>query len=139
MEDFRFFIEQRVRFYETDLQGVLHHADYFRHFENARVEYMRNLNLIEGNDFVGDSTITVVRTDCSYKRPLRFDDAFKVYVRIADIKNASMTFEYKILRSDNSSLIAQGSTKIAAVERNNYKPTKIPQIMVDKIKVFEGL
>ena len=39
-------IKDRVRFVETDLMGVVHHSNYLRWFEMARVEYLRRANVM---------------------------------------------------------------------------------------------
>ena len=39
-------IKDRVRFVETDLMGVVHHSNYLRWFEMARVEYLRRANVL---------------------------------------------------------------------------------------------
>ncbi len=139
MDKFRFSLTQRVKFYETDLQTVMHHSEYFKYFETARVEYMRNLGLIKKGDFVGSSTVTVVKTLAVFNFPLKFDDEFKINVRISDLKRTNMTFEYRINRADDNRLIATGLTKVAAIDRKSYKPTRIPPVMVDKITAFEKL
>lgn len=42
----------KVRFYETDLMGVVHHANYLRWFEMGRVEYLRQAG-IDLNEMMG--------------------------------------------------------------------------------------
>ena len=43
----------KVRFYETDLMGVVHHANYLRWFEMGRVEYLRQAG-IDLNEMMGE-------------------------------------------------------------------------------------
>jgi len=139
MNDFKFTIKQRVKFYETDLQGVMHHSEFFRYFETARVEYMRHLKLIENGDFIGKSTVTVVETKGNFLKPLKFDDLFEIHIKISELKNASMLFEYMITKQNNLEKIATGWTRVAAIDKQNYKPTKIPKVMKEKISLFEKI
>jgi acyl-CoA thioester hydrolase len=137
MADFKFYTEGRVRFCETDLQGILHHSDYLRYFEVGRVEYIRKLGLIENNDFAGPATITIVEASTRYIKPLKFDDRFKIYVRISEMKGATMTFEYKLVKTETDETVATGITRMATVDRKSFKPVRIPEIWHNKITLFE--
>lgn len=138
MSDFKFYTQERVRFSETDLQGVLHHSNYLRYFEVGRIEYMRNLGLLKNNDFVGPATVAVVEANCVYVKPLKFDDVFKLFVRVSDLKGASMIFEYELV-GDGGEIFAEGFTKVATVDRAKFKPTRIPNSWHLKISDFEGM
>ena len=139
MSKFKFFTQERVKFYETDLQGIMHHTNYFRYLETARVEYMRNLELLKDSDFTGEPTVTVVEARCAYSNPLKFDEPFKIFVRVSEIKNASMTFEYNIVKTNADENVANATVKIATVDRQSFKPTKIDTVMKERIIAFEGL
>lgn len=138
MENFKHHIDARVRWYETDLQGVSHHSNYLRYFEIGRVDYMRQLNLIEGNDFVGPATVAIVESKCVHKTPLRFDDPIRIFTRIAKLTGATMTFEYKILNRNSDEISAEGHTILATVDRKTFKPVRMTEIFRKKISEFEG-
>ena len=74
-------IEIRVRYYETDAQGYVHHANYFQYFELARVEQLLAL----GHDYAElerDGIILVVtKIACRYHRPCRFGDTLRLQIR----------------------------------------------------------
>jgi len=136
MKDFKFYTEARVRFCETDLQGILHHSRHFQYFEVGRVEYMRNLKLIENNDFVGPATVTIVESGAKYLATLKFDETFKIYVRISELKGASMVFEYKLVKGSDE-IAAEGFTRCATINRKTFKPVRMPDIWRKKITKFE--
>src|SRR5687768_5141760 len=73
-------IEFRVRYYETDAQGFVHHANYFQYFELARVEQL----LAMGYDYAQlerDGVILVVnKISCKYHRPSRFGDTLRLAI-----------------------------------------------------------
>ena len=137
MGDFKFFCEARVRFCETDLQGILHHSKYLEYFEVGRVEYIRKLGLIENNDFAGPATITIVETKTTYMKPLRFDDPLRIYVRVSEMRGARMNYEYKIVNPKSDDVIATGYTMCATVDRKKFRPVRIPAIWKEKISLFE--
>ncbi len=74
-------INIRVRYYETDAQGFVHHANYFVYFEQARVEQLSAL----GYDYAHlerDGILLVVnKIACKFHRPSKFGDTLRVAIR----------------------------------------------------------
>ena len=136
MGEFKFFTESRVRFCETDLQGILHHSHYLKYFEVGRVEYLRNLGLIENSDFLFPCTVAVVESSCNYYKTLKWDDHFRIYARVTNMKGASFLFEYKLIK-DSGEEAAFGTTRIATVDRISFKPVRIPDALRSKISAYE--
>src|SRR5919109_1151359 len=104
--DFRFATELRVRFAETDAQGVAHNSAYLVWFEIARVDYLARFGggypalRVQGIEaFVRESHVR-------YVAPARFDDGLRVHARCVDVRGARFRFEYLIERSGEA--IADG-------------------------------
>ena len=60
----------RVKFYDTDVMGVVHHANYIRWFETGRVEFLRALG-IDLNEMMNDGTACRSRREISCARAFR--------------------------------------------------------------------
>ena len=71
----------KVRYSETDQMGIVHHSNYLKFFELARIEWLEKLNLpyqkIEKNNII----LPVVNCELKFIKPLVFGDTFKVKVR----------------------------------------------------------
>ncbi len=84
----------RVRFAETDAQGVVHHAAYLPYLEEARVAWMRALGhpytalQAEGLEF------TVVEAFVQYRGPLRFDDLVDLHLQLGALTRATFQIGY---------------------------------------------
>ena len=83
----------RVRYSEVDYQGIVYFAHYATYFDVAIHEFFRSLpydytevRKTAGTDF------HIVRALVEYRRPLRFDDAFEVEIRLGRIGRSSLTF-----------------------------------------------
>ena len=90
-EQFWFFHPLRVRYSETDPQGVVHNANYLMYFDTTITEYFRAL----GYDQQADAKRTgvdfhVVKSLIEYKAPVRFDQ--EIDVGIASPVTATMDF-----------------------------------------------
>jgi acyl-CoA thioester hydrolase len=124
--DFPFAHRQRVRFGETDLQGVVYYANYLVFAEVGRVAYLRELGILYERDLLArglDFTIGEARV--RYHAPLRFDDEYDIKVRVGDIRHSSWTFEYAIDRADGAHG-ADASTIQVMLDQNTGRPTRIP-------------
>jgi acyl-CoA thioester hydrolase len=108
-------IEFRVRYYETDAQGYVHHANYFQYFEMARVEQLR----ASGYDYADlerDGIILVVnKIACQFRRPCRFGDTLRLAIRTVRTRAARIDHEYRLRRGDE--LLAEAQSTLACIDR----------------------
>ena len=126
----------RVRFADTDAQGVAHNASYLVRFEVGRVEYLREF--AGGYQTLRDRGIEafVLESLCRYRVPARFDDVLDVHARCVDVRGARFRFEYETVRDDGV-LVADGWTSHACVDAATHRPTRIPDWLVDAIRAAE--
>src|ERR1700730_6398114 len=106
VEGYSFATPLRVRFAETDAQGVAHNASFFVWFEVARVEYLRAFT--GGYQALRDQGMEalVLETHLRNLRPARFDDPLVVHARCGDVRGARFRFDYAIAREGET--IADG-------------------------------
>ena len=81
-------IEIRVRYYETDAMGVLHHANYFAFFELGRTELLRANGLTYREMEASGTFVVVVDIGCRYRRPARYDDVLRLKTTVARVTAA---------------------------------------------------
>jgi acyl-CoA thioester hydrolase len=116
--------EVRVRFAETDAQGVAHNAVYLVWFEIARVEYLERFAggypALRGQGVEAFVTEAHVR----YGVPARFDDRLRLQARCVDVRGARFRFEYLLERGNE--LVADGWTAHACVDARTHRPTRVP-------------
>ena len=124
--DFRFAHRQRVRFGETDLQGVVYYANYLLFAEIGRIAYLRELGIVYDRDLLAHSLdFTIGEARVRYQAPLRFDDEYDIKVRVGEIRHSSWTFEYAIDRADGLHC-ADASTIQVMIDRISGRATRIP-------------
>jgi len=114
----------RVRFCDTDLMGIVHHANYLAYFEMGRVEWLRRRGVTYADWTQRGLHLPVVDADVRYRAPARFDDALVVEARLVEIRAASLRFEYRLERK--TELLAEGSTRLACMG-SNQKPQRFPR------------
>ncbi len=137
MAGFSFKTRVRVRFADTDAQGVAHNTSYLVWFEVARVEYLRAY--AGGYQALRDHGIEalVLESFCRYLVPARFDDELDVHTRCIGLRGARFRYEYEIVRADGVA-VADGWTAHACVDARTFVPTRVPQWLADAIRSAEG-
>ena len=117
-------IELRVRYQETDPMGFLHHAFYFTYFEIGRTELLRasggNYRQMEEEGML----VVVVRAECRFHRPARYDDILRLRTTIARVTPAKIEHEYRLFRQEE--LLAVGNVTLAVIDREG-KVQRVPE------------
>lgn len=131
MHGFSFSTDVRVRFAETDAQGIAHNANYFVWFEVARVAHLERY--AGGYQRLRDLGIEalVLETHVRYLTPARFDDRLRIHARCHGIKGARFRYDYVVERDDD--VIADGWTAHATVDKETFRPTRVPTWLVEAL------
>jgi acyl-CoA thioester hydrolase len=134
--EFPFTTQIRVRFAETDAQGVAHNASYLVWFEVARVEYLERF--AGGYPKLRERGIEafVVEAHVRYGVPARFDDRLALHARCVDVRAARFRFEYLLERGGE--LVAEGWTAHACVDAATHRPTRVPGWLAEAIAQAEA-
>ncbi|HXN34174.1 MAG TPA: acyl-CoA thioesterase [Polyangiaceae bacterium] len=109
-------VRVRVRFGETDLMGITHHASYANYMEVGRVEWLRRRGVTYASWAERGIHLPVVELSIVYRAPARFDEELDVETSIVEVRAASLRFGYRIVRASDATLCAQGSTRLACVD-----------------------
>ncbi len=103
----------KVRFVETDLMGVVHHANYFHWFEMGRVEYLRSIGILLNDLLANDIVFPITDVNCKYRSSARFDDIILIQTTLKAVSKVKMVFTYDIVREAGQTLLATGETQNA--------------------------
>ncbi len=122
----------RVRFGETDAMGIVHHASYPNYMEVARVEWLRRRGVAYAGWATQGIHLAVVELTLKYRAPARFDDELDVEARLTEAGAASVRFEYRMVRTTDSVLCVEGSTRLACVD-NRGALRRISEEMVQSL------
>jgi acyl-CoA thioester hydrolase len=131
-----FTTDVRVRFAETDAQGIVHNSVYLVWFELARVEYLERF--AGGYPALREKGVEAFVTEAHvrYREPARFDDRLTVHASCRDVRGARFRFMYEIERAGTH--IADGETHHAVVDARTFRPTRVPDWLADAIARAES-
>ncbi len=128
--------QRPVAYYETDAMGVVHHSNYLRIFEDARVAWLRHKGLAKTHQPHSDVVYAVVDVHCRFMRPLRFGDEITVKLQVKQ-DGAKFLFRYAIFKKTDKktdeAAVCVGHTLHVAIDQK-FKITKPPDELLEIIK-----
>ena len=108
--------------------GIVHHSNYLKFFELARIEWLEKLNMpyeeIERNNII----LPVVKCELKFIKPLIFGDIFFIKVFCSKKPTSTIEFTYKIY-NDKDEITTEGKTSLAFVDSLTRKPLRCPSII----------
>lgn len=118
----------RVYYEDTDAQGVVYYANYFRFTERARTEWLRSLG-VDQERLLNESRrmFVVVSTTADFITPARFNDELIVTASLARLSRAAFDIEQSIYRGSTSGTLLLNSTiRAAYLDADTLRPQRIP-------------
>lgn len=126
----------RVYYEDTDAQGLVYYANYFRFMERARTEWLRTLG-VEQDVLLRDDRrlFVVVETRAEFLQPAKFNEELIVTVRVASGARASFELEQLIYRhSEDDDLLIRGMTRAACLNADTLKPARLPPSLMKETR-----
>jgi len=123
--------QHRVLYADTDAMGIVYNGAYFRFFERARDEFLRQRGLpYSGIEERGLST-PLTEAYAHYYSSFRYDEVIAMECWISDIKRASFRFEYRLFLPEKpDETKVSGYTTLAVLDKATQKVCKIPDWML---------
>lgn len=126
----------RVYYEDTDLQGVVYYANYFRFLERARTEWLRALGVdqVEMKD-VQRRIFVVTEMNAKFLAPARFNDQILVTARLSNLSRASFDIEQNIYRGhrDGAHLLS-ALVRAAYLNADTMKPCRVPASLFEELQ-----
>lgn len=128
----------QVQYYETDQMGVVHHSNYIRWFEEARVSFMDQMGF--GYDEMEKAGVLspVIEARCAYRSSARFHDEVLVFTRIEQCTGTRLTVSYRVVDAKDHTLRAEGETRHCFLNRMG-RPVSLKKESPAVFCLFEAL
>lgn len=127
----------RVRFEETDLQGVVFYANYVTYQDETASEFFRQIGYGYDEIEAAGWDIHVVNVEMNYRGRAGFGDELVHGFRVASIGESSMTSEYAAHRADDGTRVADGTVTHVAVDATSGETTTVPAAFRDAVVSFQ--
>ncbi len=135
-----------VRYYETDLMGIVHHSNYIRYFEYGRIKMLEDIGLpisrIEGEGIM----MPVVSTFCTYRTPSRMGETLRIVSTMESMPMAKMKIKTQIFKESSvnpetltqeiGAVVAEGEVVIGFIKSDTRRPCRIPDFAAQVMEKY---
>jgi acyl-CoA thioester hydrolase len=126
--------QHRVLYADTDGMGIVYNGTYFRFFEEAREQYLRQRGRPYSEMEARGLVTPLTEAGAHFYQSFRYDDLIGMECWISVIKRASFRFEYRLFAEENpAETRVSGYTVLAVMDRESRKIIKIPEWVLDVI------
>lgn len=101
---------RKANYYETDQMGIVHHSNYIRYFEEARLSFMDGIGCNAAQMEADGIIIPNVDIYARYERPVRFNDEVTIEVQLIKFNGATMRYAYTVRNSSGETAATGHST-----------------------------
>lgn len=106
--------------------GVVHHSNYLRYFEVARIEWLTKLGVSYQAMEEAGVMMPVIEAQINYKTPAKFEDALTIKIHLLEIPLVKMTFLYEVV-NQNQDIVCTAKTVLAFMNAENRRPHRCPE------------
>lgn len=126
----------RVYFEDTDLSGIVYHANYLRFMERARSNMLRLAGVDQRAAWeAGGGAYAVADLRIRYRAPARLDDVLVVRSRLTELRAASVAIHQRVMRGE--AILAEAEV-VAALVSPNGRPRRQPAEWVARYRKLLG-
>lgn len=113
-----------VYYEDTDMGGIVYHANFLRFIERARSDFVRRLGVDQNAMREAGVVWVVTRIVADYLAPARFEDALEVETSVLKMTSARLTMA-QVVRRDGQDLFRAEVTAVC-METKTGKPVRLP-------------
>jgi acyl-CoA thioester hydrolase len=121
-----------VAFCDTDAMAVVHHSNYLKYFEEARVAWMRSRGLSDTHFPEADAALAVIEARILHHQPCGFGERLMIRLQVKR-ERARIRFRYTVHSDSRDEMIASGETIHVPVNKS-LRPTRAAQKLVNALE-----
>jgi acyl-CoA thioester hydrolase len=119
--------EKTIFFHDTDQAGVVHHANYLKYMEEARITFLADVG-IKYDDLQEEHIgLAPVDIQIKYIHPLRLGDIASIQTSVILLKKASIVMKQEVFCKDQ--LCTTATIKLACLNEKKYKIVPLPEVL----------
>lgn len=119
--------QHEAQYYETDQMGIIHHSNYLRWFESARIQFLKEIGIDYKKCEEMGIISPVMEVTCTYKSMVHFEDVVEVYTRFQDYTGVKFFVTYEVRDKKTGELRTTGKSKHCFVDKNG-KPISLKRV-----------
>ena len=127
-------VSLRVRYAETDQMGFVYYGNYATYFEVARTDALRRLGVSYQKIEQEGIWMPVLTFHVKYLKPAHYDDLLTVRVRVPELPQSRIRFDYELLRGNEC--LSTAYTILAFVSAQRSRPLRVPRSIIEALATY---
>lgn len=130
----KYVLSVRVYLEDTDAQGVVYNASYFRFMERARTEWLRAQGVDHGRLLEEHGVVLVLASiEARFRAPARLSDVLYVSAAVTDARGARVRFTQDVRRNDpEGEVVCEGLAEVACKDASGGRPRRLPAALINE-------
>ncbi len=129
---------RKVNYHETDKMGIVHHSNYIKWMEEARIDFLDQIGYGYAKLEADGITSPVIGVECEYKKPTVFGDTVKIKAEIAEFRGIKLVIKYTMTNLATGDLVLIGKTSHCFVNASG-RPIALKKQFPEFAKVLAAL
>ena len=127
-----------AQYYETDRMGIIHHSNYIRWMEEARIYFLRQLGISYSGLEASGLISPIYEVRCQYKRPVRFEDIVTIEISLTKYTGVKLILSYRMINETTGQVCAEGESTSCFTDSDG-KLISLKKEFPELHKLFENL
>ena len=127
-----------VQYYETDQMGIVHHSNYIRWFESARIDYLAKMGIPYDKIEEAGIISPVLTVSSQYRQMTRFGETVTITPVLKSYNGIRYVVTYEVRNKETGVLNATGETSHCFLNRAG-KPVSLKKVLLETHEVLMGL
>jgi acyl-CoA thioester hydrolase len=129
---------RKAQFHETDQMGVIHHANYIRWFEEARVDFLEQLGYGYEKSTERGVDFAVTSVSCEYKSMVRFGESALISMSVTELTASRMTISYEVRDAATGALRCTGTSGHCYFDNAKRRPVSLKKVLPEMYALLES-
>lgn len=130
--------EHKAQYYETDGMGIIHHSNYLRWFEEARVDMLDRLGIGYEVFERHDCASPVLSVSCQYQTMTRFAETVQITVSIRHYTGVKLTLAYTVRDKATGVVRCTGESRHCFLNRTTGRPVALPRVWAEAHTILQA-
>ena len=126
---------RKVHYYETDMMGMVHHSNYIRWMEEARLDFMEQLGFPYAQMEANGVYSPVISVACEYKHPCVFGEEISVSVAVESFNGVKLAIAYEMKNGDGETVCTGRSEHVFMHKGGSF--VRLKREMPDFVEALE--
>lgn len=123
--------EHKAQYYETDQMGIIHHSNYIRWMEEARIDALNQINWPMDKIEAMGVISPILEVNCKYKHMVYFNETVVIKIWLKDIGKIKFDLVYEIVNKETGQVCVSGESKHCFLHKDGTPvviPRELPEI-----------